>query len=159
MFRARARGARVPWLLLGAVLAVLLACMPPAGAGSGGVRAGAVQAGGGRLVAAPVQAAPVQAAPARAAVADEALAPVPVPAVVFAGPEATGQGPACAPGPPERGPLPAAPPRGAGDQGHVPPARVGAERAWDGQAIPVRVFVRGPDLPAPSALELSVMRV
>ncbi|WP_371616673.1 hypothetical protein [Streptomyces sp. NBC_00454] len=131
-------------LLLGAVLAVLLVCAAPAVA-----QAAPAQAASAQAHAVSAHAAPVQAGPAAVSAA----------AVVFGAAEADSRGPACAPGSPERGPLPAAPPRGAGEQGHVPPARVGAERAWDGRATPLRVLVRGPERPAPSALELSVMRV
>ncbi|WP_330297256.1 hypothetical protein [Streptomyces sp. NBC_00503] len=156
MFRARARGARGWRLLLGAVLAVLLACAAPATQAS---QAQAAPARAASAQAGPAHAVPVQPASAHAVPAQAGPAAVPAAAVVFGAAEVVGRGPACAPGAPERGPLPAAPPRGAGDQGHVPPARVGAERAWDGRAIPLRVLVRGPERPAPSAPELSVMRV
>lgn len=134
MFRARARGARGPWLLLGVVLAVLLACAAPATAQA------TAQAGAG---------AGAQARAVRTGVVQPHLAEA----------HTAGRAPSCAPGPAERGPLPAAPARGAGDQGQVPPARITAERSWDGRATAARVLVRGPDRPAPSPLELSVMRV
>ncbi|MEU9082987.1 hypothetical protein [Streptomyces sp. NPDC048357] len=68
-------------------------------------------------------------------------------------------GPACAPGAPDHGGLPAGPARAGGEHAHVPPARPVPEGARPYAAMPVRVLVRGPDRPAPGPVELSVMRV
>ncbi|MBT2403465.1 MULTISPECIES: hypothetical protein [unclassified Streptomyces] len=51
------------------------------------------------------------------------------------------------------------PPRGGGEQAHVPVGRTAAEQAGGGWTLPARVLVRGPDQPAPGPVELSVMRV
>ncbi|MFZ3498714.1 hypothetical protein ACODT5_36770 [Streptomyces sp. 5.8] len=78
-------------------------------------------------------------------------------AVASAGPG----GPACAPGSAGRDGVPALPARAGSDQAQaqVPPARLGPEAVVPSRAIPVRVLVRGPAQPAPTPLELSVMRV
>ncbi|MFE7182384.1 hypothetical protein [Streptomyces erythrochromogenes] len=76
-----------------------------------------------------------------------------------ADPVAGGGGPSCAPAPPDRGGIPAAPARAGGEHAQVPPARPAPADARPYAAPPVRVLVRGPDRPAPGPVELSVMRV
>ncbi|MFF5701512.1 hypothetical protein ACFY7H_03255 [Streptomyces sp. NPDC012794] len=105
---------------------------------------------------------------AEIAVRQDAAAAVPVahPAGAAAGParetaaeRLPGRGPACGPDSPGHGPAPAVPPRPGQDHAAVPPARPapGGERPDRGECV--RVPVRGPDRPAPSPVELSVMRV
>ncbi|MFF4432520.1 hypothetical protein ACFYZ4_25575 [Streptomyces sp. NPDC001513] len=108
------------------------------------------------------------AAPAPAVAAGSAPAVAPAPAVAAASgflaaaaaASASDDGrPACSPGVPDHGGLPAAPARAGGEHAHVPPARPVPEGARPYAAMPVRVLVRGPDRPAPGPVELSVMRV
>ncbi|MFJ4775033.1 hypothetical protein [Streptomyces sp. NPDC088762] len=69
------------------------------------------------------------------------------------------QGPACAPGAPDRGGVPAVPVRAVGDQAQLPPGAPAPEGTRPYRPIPVRILVRGPDRAAPGPVELSVMRV
>lgn len=69
------------------------------------------------------------------------------------------RGPACAPGVQDHGQAPAVPPRGAGEHGHAPVARLAAEPGCGCWTMPARVLVRGPCQRAPGPVELSVMRV
>ncbi|MER5731906.1 hypothetical protein ABT084_26835 [Streptomyces sp. NPDC002138] len=132
-----------PWCLLGALLAVLLGCLAPvAGAGTEAVMAPAAAA---------ATVAPAPAAPAAVA-SYEGLA-----AAFEAAP--ADRAPSCAPGAPDHGGVPAAPPRASGDHGYPPAARCLPEPAGPAGGAPVRVLVRGPDRAAPGPLELSVMRV
>ncbi|MFD4868813.1 hypothetical protein [Streptomyces sp. NPDC058412] len=103
-------------------------------------------------------------APAVAAGSAPAVAPAPAVAAasgfLAAAASASDDGrPACSPGVPDHGGLPAAPARAGGEHAHVPPARPVPEGARPYAAMPVRVLVRGPDRPAPGPVELSVMRV
>ncbi|MER6313038.1 hypothetical protein ABT237_04625 [Streptomyces sp. NPDC001581] len=105
---------------------------------------------------APVPAPAAASAPAVAVAAGPAAAT----ATGFLAASASDDGrPACAPGVPDHGGLPAAPARAGGEHAHVPPARPVPEGARPYAAMPVRVLVRGPDRPAPGPVELSVMRV
>ncbi|MCX4628995.1 hypothetical protein [Streptomyces sp. NBC_01443] len=71
----------------------------------------------------------------------------------------TRRGPSCDPGNRDRGRVPGAAPRGAGEHAHAPVGRPAVEQVWGARTLPVRLLVRGPDRPAPGPVELSVMRV
>ncbi|WP_079405405.1 hypothetical protein [Streptomyces sp. 3211] len=138
--------------LLGAVLAVLLACAPPAAATTSAPTATAT--------ATPTPAAASASVLAAASVPVPDSGPVPAEPAVFGdggGPD--GGGPACAPAAPERGGAPAVPARAWGEHAQVPAGRAAPEEAGPPAAVPVRPLVRGPDRPAPDRLELCVMRV
>ncbi|MBT2478526.1 hypothetical protein [Streptomyces sp. ISL-94] len=138
------------WCLLAAVLAILLGTAAPALAG-------------------PPQ--PSAASTARAAVAWPAddgpgAGPVsawdPVPAwgpVSAWGPGSRQHGPACAPGAPDPGGVPAVPVRPGGDHAQLPPGAPQPEGARPHLPVPVRILVRGPDRATPGPVELSVLRV
>ncbi|MFE3763749.1 hypothetical protein ACFXPI_18550 [Streptomyces sp. NPDC059104] len=69
------------------------------------------------------------------------------------------QGPRCSPDGPERGGVPAVPPRTGGEHAQLPAAGVVPGEAGPRGTAPLRVLVRGPDRPAPGPVELSVLRV
>ncbi|MFD6973172.1 hypothetical protein [Streptomyces sp. NPDC059949] len=109
----------------------------------------------------PVLPAPAPADPA-AASPETAASAKSVPAAAAATPAASsggGGGPACGPGSPDHGGLPAVPARAVSEHGQLPAGRPVPEEARPHGAMPVRVLVRGPDRPAPGPVELSVMRV
>ncbi|MEU9372200.1 hypothetical protein AB0D94_00150 [Streptomyces sp. NPDC048255] len=111
------------------------------------------------LLAAPSGAAAVPAAAASGAPAAVPAAAPELVAVAAAAVFDAGGGPACAPGGPDHGGLPAMPPRAGAEHAQLPPGRAVPEGARPHGNQPVRVLVRGPDRPAPGPVELSVMRV
>lgn len=119
------------WCLLAAVLTTLLATVAPTAS------------------AAPARVTPAQAAPARAA---SAFGPV-----VAAGVQE--QGPRCSPDGPERGGVPAVPPRSGCEHAQLPAGGVVPDEARPRGTAPLRVLVRGPDRTPPGPVELSVLRV
>ncbi|MCY0922546.1 MULTISPECIES: hypothetical protein [unclassified Streptomyces] len=142
MFRARG-----VWCLLGALLAVLFAGLPPTAAVGGPPKAAGVTTTFARATAL-VPAAPVPAASSRPATTPRPAASV-----------GSGQGPSCAPGGGDHGRIPAVPPRCGDPQHAAPAARVAAEQPAAWRTTPVRVLVRGPDRSTPGPVELSVLRV
>lgn len=171
------------WCLLAAVLATLLATaalpggVPDAVAGPGAVAPSAVVPGAaGPLAVVPGAAGPGAAGPSgvvpgvvvpsgvvpggaagavdavRVAGAARGFGPV-----VVAG--AQEQGPRCSPDAPERGGVPAVPPRTGCEHAQLPAGGVVPEEARPRGTAPLRVLVRGPDRTPPGPVELSVLRV